>query len=627
MKRLVSALLLLGLMVGGVSWAQDGGSPLAPAEIPGEALYIPFPVAITLDGDLSDWAGVPVSVVDRGPSPSANPAENGSFTVAVAADGDNLYIAMTMPDQNIITGQHGSEYWNEDSLEFYLNLSGDLATRTYGDTIFQVNINAGNIGNTDPAAIIVSGVNGSKAPVQAFVFKTADGWGFEAQVALNGLITPSHGLEIGFQAHANGASSADRDVKLIWSNADKGDNSWQNPSVFGRGIFFEVGSTDIPTPAIPEEPAGFEMDDADWPALVRASWEGYKQNYIFCGENCGNNMGLVFDPNMGYQSVSEGIGYGMLMAVLMNDPLTFNTIYDAAYQLMLDSETGLLNWRIDNTGTITGFGSATDAEEDIALALIFAEKRVERSEWTQHPERAYGEYANRWIDAIYEYEVGDGRYLTPGDDWAGEGQEILNLSYFSPAWYRIFDDFQGTTRWQPVITYGYRTLYVTDGARLGLAPDWSTSEGGPAYDYCNATGRPLDGCKYEMTYDAIRVPWRIGLDCIWFGDSRACDWSKRSARFLNTLPPDQFARMYDMNGVSVVDYQNELMVAMWLVAAHAAEDTALENRLGELLYGYAGSVLGSGYWSGTSQFYFGQSLAWFGAAVVSDDFRNLYAEP
>ncbi len=59
-----------------------------PAEIPGEVIYIPFPVEITVDGDLADWEGLPSSFVDYGPNPSPNPAENGSFTFAVAADMD-----------------------------------------------------------------------------------------------------------------------------------------------------------------------------------------------------------------------------------------------------------------------------------------------------------------------------------------------------------------------------------------------------------------------------------------------------------------------------------------------------------------------------------------------------------
>jgi beta-glucosidase len=47
---------------------------------------------------------------------------------------------------------------------------------------------------------------------------------------------------LGFQVHLNGASSADRDTKLIWSAADSNDSSYQNPSVFGQLIYVTAGS-------------------------------------------------------------------------------------------------------------------------------------------------------------------------------------------------------------------------------------------------------------------------------------------------------------------------------------------------------------------------------------------------
>ncbi len=626
MKRVFSYFLLCTILLSGIATAQDGGDLLVPASIPGEIVYIPFPVAITLDGDLSDWAGVEFITVDKGTSTSSDPAENGSFTFAVAADTENFYITITMKDQNIIAGQHGNEFWNEDSLEFFLNVTGDFWSRVYQDGIYQININAADIGNTDPAALTLTGVRSETLSVQGYVFKTTDGWGFEASVPLEKLnIQAAHGTEIGFQVQANGATQQDRDVKLIWSNADTGDASWQNPSVFGRGLFYEIGQTEVPQPSQPsEEEMTFDWDGVPWGDIVKATWEGYKANYIFCGENCGNNMGLVFDPNINYQSVSEGIGYGMLMAVMMDDQATFDIIYNAAHQYMAKESTGLFHWRADNTGAITGYDSATDAEEDIAVALIFAQSLVDRGAWTQHAERPYGDRARALLDSIYQYEVADGRYLTPGDAWGGEGQDILNLSYFMPAWYRIFDQFEGGNRWEPVITYGYRSLFLTDGADLGLAPDWSASDGGDAFDYCNDTQRPLDQCKYEMTYDAIRVPWRIGLDCLWFNDSRACQWSKRTMSFFRSLPQDQIARMYDMQGNSVISYQSELTNGMWVVAALAAQDTDMLSLLAQQLYGYAGGALADGYWSGTSQYYFNQSLAWFGASLLSGDFQNLY---
>lgn len=253
--RLVSSLMVIALLAGlilGISQparAQTGGQ-LAPPEIPGEVVYVPFPVNITLDGVLDDWQNVPVQVITKGPSVSTVAGENGPLSFAVAADDTYFYLTMSIVDQTIVTGKHEENFWNEDSLEFYLNTSGDLNAGAYGDGIIQVNINPGDIGNSDPTQLTLSGQNTQQAQVNAFVFQTADGWGFEAALPLK--FKPEHGMEIGFQAQANGATDLDRDVKLIWSNADTADNSWRSPYMFGRALFFETGQTDIPT-ALPRE--------------------------------------------------------------------------------------------------------------------------------------------------------------------------------------------------------------------------------------------------------------------------------------------------------------------------------------------------------------------------------------
>jgi len=155
-------------------------------------------------------------------------------------------VLMLVKDQNIVTNQHGTDYWNEDSGEFYVNQSGNLAATAYDQDMAQINIKPMDIGKTDPKTLTLSGVNIDAIKVTGIVFKTADGWGFEASVPLKQ--KPAHGAVIGFQAQLNGASDKDRNVKLIWSLADTSDNSYQKPSLFGQGIFFKVGSTDIPTP-------------------------------------------------------------------------------------------------------------------------------------------------------------------------------------------------------------------------------------------------------------------------------------------------------------------------------------------------------------------------------------------
>ena len=248
---LSTLLLSLLFLCPNASRAQGAVAPgaLAPSEIVGKAVYIPFPVTIAMDGRLDDWKGVPLQTVDRGPMTSKDPAKNGSFQFAVAADAEYLYVLMLAKDKNIIANAHGLDTWNEDSLEFYINLSGNLNAKKYSRDIVQYRITPADIDNADVTKLNVGGNNFALYPLKAKVFRTTDGWGFEGAVKIAPKVVPAHGREIGFQAQLNGASVKDRDVKLIWSLADASDDSWQKPSLFGRALFFKIGSADIPMPS------------------------------------------------------------------------------------------------------------------------------------------------------------------------------------------------------------------------------------------------------------------------------------------------------------------------------------------------------------------------------------------
>ncbi|MCC6613072.1 MAG: TIR domain-containing protein [Anaerolineae bacterium] len=209
-----------------------------PALLESDILRIPIGANIVVDGDLSDWSDESFVTVETGIDLSSDPEENGSFRFALAADNDFLYVAATTPDKTIVTGEHGRDYWNEDSFEFYVNTTGNFIIDTYIDGIYQININALYL--DDPVAVpeTVNGVPLALVPVEAFTFHTDDGWGFEARYPF-GDYEPAPGSEIGFQAHYNGSAGGDRNVKLIWSSLDTTDNSWQDPTLFGRIIFVD----------------------------------------------------------------------------------------------------------------------------------------------------------------------------------------------------------------------------------------------------------------------------------------------------------------------------------------------------------------------------------------------------
>ncbi|MBK8432846.1 MAG: hypothetical protein IPL28_16790 [Chloroflexi bacterium] len=157
---------------------------LVPAGTPKETYYAPFPLAITLDGDLSDWAGVPTVTMPELPtSSSVIIARDTEVSFAVAADANTLYFMADVTDPNIISGEHGADFWNEDSVEFYINAAGDLGLAQYVPGVAQITIPPVNIGRA-PADYVFGGTQQDTTGVQAIVVATEKGYAVELSVPL-----------------------------------------------------------------------------------------------------------------------------------------------------------------------------------------------------------------------------------------------------------------------------------------------------------------------------------------------------------------------------------------------------------------------------------------------------------
>jgi hypothetical protein len=209
--------------------------------VPGTVYYAAFPVTIKLDGETDDWTNVPRVTIDSGPMLPAN--HDTTMTFAVAADDTHIYFLAEVKDSNLVYGKHDpqSEWYQEDSVEFYINATGDLSLSSYKQGVTQIGILAANI--SKPEAPIIGGGNSSSSQVEVFAVETDDGYRVEAAVPLATnvwSIQPEHLGKLGFQAHLNGSSAENRDTKLIWSVYDTQDQSWTNPSVFGQLVFWDV---------------------------------------------------------------------------------------------------------------------------------------------------------------------------------------------------------------------------------------------------------------------------------------------------------------------------------------------------------------------------------------------------
>ncbi len=227
-------------------------------------------------------------------------------------------------------------------------------------------------------------------------------------------------------------------------------------------------------------------------------------------QGCPPNAYRVKRPSDNNDTVSEGIGYGMLITAYLanmgHDTKKYFDGFYAYYKYHADSY-GLMNWQINANGTVKGSDAATDGDLDAAMALVVA-ARI----WGNEKGINYKEEASDLIKKIMKYEVESGTwFLLPGDKM---GSDVLNLSYFSPAYFGIFEKMTGNSRWKNVISKNYDLLanFCKPGT-TGLCPDWCRSDGSPAAN-TNTRG-------YHYKYDAARTPWRIGVDYLWYGQSHS----------------------------------------------------------------------------------------------------------
>jgi endo-1,4-beta-D-glucanase Y len=231
-------------------------------------------------------------------------------------------------------------------------------------------------------------------------------------------------------------------------------------------------------------------------STTMSAYNSWKSAYVVTA-----SPGLrVQRPENSNDTVSEGIGYGMLAAVYVGDKTTFDGLWTFA-QAHFDTFTNaLMNWHLTSSGTTAsdGVGSATDGDEDMAWALLMAS-----DQWSS---TTYLTAAQNMINAMFNNSVFPDGSLQNGDHW--QDTDALNPDYFSPAYYRVFAKATNNQSWSGVIIdANYKHLAALTGTD-GLVPNASTLENTIA-----------GGATYG--YDSCRTPWRIAMDYCFNNEPRA----------------------------------------------------------------------------------------------------------
>ncbi len=382
-------------------------------------------------------------------------------------------------------------------------------------------------------------------------------------------------------------------------------------------IIYNLYSANFPFPHNVNYPYGIKPNNYSQEQMnnfVQTAFNNWRNTYLTSG-GCPPGMKRIQAGSaQNYETYSEGIGYGLLILVLM-DNSTNNTRsdFDAVFRYYKNYNDGrnLMHWKIDAAGNVVGQNAATDGDEDVALALLFADKQ-----WGSDGSINYLNEAKTIINALMTYCIEGNTYvLKPGDVFGGSHQ--TNPSYYAPSWYKLFYNVTGDNRWIQVINKCYSTInYFYTTYNTALVANW-----------CKADGTRMESQyrwwnnDYDYTYDACRVPWRIGMDYLWYGTQHWTNTKNFLLKISNWIKtktssnPSAIVDGYDLNGNAIGQYNNAAFVGPFAVAAMC--DSSLQDWLNSLFLRLVNFTTGGG-WG-----YYSDHLRLLTMLVITGNFPNL----
>jgi endo-1,4-beta-D-glucanase Y len=271
-------------------------------------------------------------------------------------------------------------------------------------------------------------------------------------------------------------------------------------------------------------------------------------------------------------TISEGMGYGMLLTAYFGEKGRFDRLFDFYKSKRTSKAHNLMAWRVTCDSVIDP-GSATDGDLDVAFALIVA-----HYQWGGD----YLEEADSILtilkDDYFVDTCGEGVYvMKPGGHWGG--CDVTDISYYIPAYFRVFAETTGDAFWNDAAHDAYTILNNGADSTTGLVPDWQSWDGVPGG---TSNWEWLDYYRY----DACRVPWRMALDYIWNGDSNAQSWCVKISNFADSVGAANIIDGYELDGTPHKDarWNNSPFVGGFAVGGMSHSQAMVDSFSSRLLY-------------------------------------------
>jgi cellulose synthase (UDP-forming) len=233
---------------------------------------------------------------------------------------------------------------------------------------------------------------------------------------------------------------------------------------------------------------------------LSALWSYYRHRYIVDGRVVSWDEQAI--------TTSEGQGYAMLRAVWSNDRPTFDRVWSWTKQNLQIRDDKLFAWKWK--GKVLSRNSATDADQDIALALILASRRFDQP--------AYEKEGLAILTSIWELEilrVKSEFYVTAGDWAMYEDYPVIHVAYLAPYAYEVFATVDPHHPWHLLINSSYELLrWIYDVKHLPVPPEILYFDKDREQILLT---HPRKKEPAVFSYDAFPLFWRVALDATWFG--------------------------------------------------------------------------------------------------------------
>lgn len=316
------------------------------------------------------------------------------------------------------------------------------------------------------------------------------------------------------------------------------------------------------------------QSDSETQRKLDAAW-----NQLFYGDDnfervyypVGKDMAYITDIGNG-DVRTEGMSYGMMIAVQMDKQEEFDRLWKWAKTYMYQSDgpyQGYFAWHCTTDGMKLDANPASDGEEWFVMALFFASARWGDGQGILN----YRQQAQAILDTMRTKTAEDNGIATDMFDPqekqvvfvpSGRNSTFTDPSYHLPAYYELW------ARWADKDNQFWADAARTSRDFFKKAADPST---GLMPDYANFDGTAASTDEHkDFRFDAWRTLSNVAVDYAWFGtDPWEVEQSDRVLGFLDSQGMDSYPNQYSLDGKPLSGDHSTGLVAMAAVATLAAE--------------------------------------------------------